>query len=166
MTIKPIGPSFAGELAEAGMMGLPFSWSADGNLTFGIGMTALQIAAVEVIYAAHDPSAVSLGNQAAALLAGGLTIFSAGTPAINGIYQCDPMSRATIAEVVAGISAGHGFPGGGSSFDYQLVAGYATFYATNTFVVAAAAVRDFVYACAQVQRGRSSTLPAASVSIA
>jgi hypothetical protein len=71
MTQKATGPNFTNELLAAGLGGLPFAWDALGNLTFGEAMTASQIAAVQAVYAAHDPSTVSaesvLAKRAAAL---------------------------------------------------------------------------------------------------
>ncbi len=109
---------------------------------------------------------LTLGHQAQALLAGGLTITSTGTPAINGLYPCDDGTRATIAEVVAGISAGQGFPGGGATFDFDIAGGHVVIPSTAAFVAIGAAVRDFVYGCIQVVMGRSTTLPPANVTIA
>lgn len=53
---KPIGPSFYDELLAASLIGLPFSWSSDGSFIFDPAMTSAQIASVEAVYAAHDPS--------------------------------------------------------------------------------------------------------------
>lgn len=112
------------------------------------------------------PAPPTLAQQAASLLAAGLTIASTGTPAIDGVYACDPATRATIAEVVAGINAGDGFPGDGPTFDFVLANGdVVTFPATSVFLTAARAVRNFIYACAQVINGRSDVLPSASVTI-
>ena len=112
------------------------------------------------------PAGPTLAQQAAALLAGGLTIASTGTPGIDGVYRCDPESRATIAEVVSGINSGRGFPGGGGTFDFDLATGHVTFAATATFIAVAVAIQDFGYQINQVLAGRSSTLPPASTSIA
>lgn len=54
---KPIGPSFYDELKAAGLLGLPFSWSDDGDILFGDAMTQQQRDAVMAVYQAHDPSA-------------------------------------------------------------------------------------------------------------
>ena len=51
-----IGPSFPSELRAAGLNGLPFAWGEDGLFTFDPRMTPAQIAAVQVVYAAHDPT--------------------------------------------------------------------------------------------------------------
>lgn len=119
-----------------------------------------------VLVAAPPPGPPSLAQRAAAVLGGGLVITSAGTPAINGTYRCDEAARATMAEVGTGIAAGAGFPGGFGTFDFDLIEGHVTFVDTACFLRAAIAVRDFVYQCNQVIRGRSTTLPAAAVTIA
>lgn len=51
-----IGPSFTAEIVAAGLGGLPFSWGADGVFQFAASMTSTQIAAVEAVYANHDPT--------------------------------------------------------------------------------------------------------------
>lgn len=52
-----IGPTFTEELAAAGLSGLPFSWTADGVFIYGDAITPAQRAAIEAVYAAHDPTA-------------------------------------------------------------------------------------------------------------
>jgi hypothetical protein len=64
--MKEIGPTFGDELQAAGLTGLPFSWHPDGSPMPGVNppspflfdqrMTPEQIAAVEAVYAAHDPA--------------------------------------------------------------------------------------------------------------
>lgn len=56
MTQNAIGPSFSDELAAAGLLGLPFTWSPEGVIEFGEGVTDAQKADVEAIYATHDPT--------------------------------------------------------------------------------------------------------------
>jgi hypothetical protein len=58
MAQKAIGPTFPAELAAAGLTELPFAWDSDGNILFGSAMTTEQIASVEAVYAAHDPTKV------------------------------------------------------------------------------------------------------------
>lgn len=113
------------------------------------------------------PRPPTLVQQAYALVAGGLTIVSTGTPGINGVYACDAATRATIAEVVTGIAASHGFPGNGPTFDFALAdrTTIVTFPTTLAFVTVGVAIRDFVYACFQVINGRSVTLPSATVTV-
>ena len=108
----------------------------------------------------------TLAQRAGDILAGGLAIESASAPEINGVYACDPASRAAIAETVAGINAGHGFPGGGKSFDFGLMRGGAAEFRSETlFLAMAVRVRDFVYQCNQVIAGRSDALPDPAASI-
>lgn len=56
MTTTIIGPTFARDVEAAGLLGLPFAWSADG-VTYDDRLTADQRAAIEAVVAAHDPSA-------------------------------------------------------------------------------------------------------------
>lgn len=61
--MKKIGPSFGHELMAAGLAGLPFSWSPDGEFRFATDpsdlnpnpMTPEQVAEVLAVYDAHDP---------------------------------------------------------------------------------------------------------------
>lgn len=53
-----IGNTFSDELKAAGLLGLPFSWGADGSFEFSPTMTQEQRDAVMAVYAAHDPDAV------------------------------------------------------------------------------------------------------------
>ena len=55
--MKRIGPHFSDELRAAGLVGLPFSWGDDGVIQYDAAMLPTQIAAVEAVYAAHDPAA-------------------------------------------------------------------------------------------------------------
>lgn len=51
-----IGETFPAELEAAHLLGLPFVWSVNGAFEFDPRMTAVQIASVEAVYAAHDPT--------------------------------------------------------------------------------------------------------------
>ncbi len=55
--MKAIGPTFPHELKAANLLGLPFSWAEGGHLRFDESMTPEQVAAVQAVYAAHDPEA-------------------------------------------------------------------------------------------------------------
>lgn len=56
MTQKAIGPTFPAELEAAGLTGLPFAWSVTGDFYFDDRMTADELASVQAVYSAHDPS--------------------------------------------------------------------------------------------------------------
>lgn len=51
-----IGPHFTEELRVAGLLGLQFSWTDDGKITFGPLITPDQRVAILTVLAAHDPS--------------------------------------------------------------------------------------------------------------
>ena len=54
---KTIGPSFVGELAAAGLGGLPFSWSPDGTINNqDIRLTQQQKDGIQAVYNAHNPA--------------------------------------------------------------------------------------------------------------
>lgn len=53
--MKKIGKHFEDELAAAHLAGLPFSWGADGEISFGPAITPEQRAAILSVYEAHDP---------------------------------------------------------------------------------------------------------------
>lgn len=62
-TQKAIGPTFCAELSAYGtaenivLIGQHFAWHSDGTLEFFNDTPSNVIAAVEAVYAAHDPSA-------------------------------------------------------------------------------------------------------------
>lgn len=58
--MKLIGPAFSDELKASGLVGLPFSWGADGDIQFNERMTPAQIAAVKAMYAVHDPAKLAI----------------------------------------------------------------------------------------------------------
>ena len=62
---KVIGPTFGDELGKANLLGLPFSWGADGSFSFMPTMTPEQIDGVMAVYEAHDPDNITyFRNQA------------------------------------------------------------------------------------------------------
>jgi hypothetical protein len=106
MTSKAIGPTFGAELKTAGLLGLPFSWGADGDIVFNAAMTDAQIAAVNAVYEAHDPSKEDYTASAqAALDKSDVTIIRC---AENGIAVPSAWAtyRASLRAIVAGRQAG------------------------------------------------------------
>ncbi len=67
--LKPLGQTFASELAAAGLLTLPISWGSDGQIS---GVEALQEGdriALDAVIAAHDPVAVRLDDYRLAIQA-------------------------------------------------------------------------------------------------
>lgn len=98
---KPIGPGFAGELAAAGLAGLPFSWSVDGEFHFAASVSQEQRDAVLAVYAAHDALD---GPRRAKLAAAGVQYaaqLAAGVVHGGKVYQIDEASQQNIAAMGA-----------------------------------------------------------------
>lgn len=60
-----IGPTFAAELAAAGLAGLPITWTAAGTIIGRDALTGPQNAALDAVIAAHDPEAAPVEEPAA-----------------------------------------------------------------------------------------------------
>lgn len=112
------------------------------------------------------PPVLSLSQQAARMLGQGCIIESVSIPALNRTYAVDAASRATIAEVVAGINGGDGFPKGNPTYNYTDSFGTTVFPSTASFMTVARALRDWLYDVYEVINGRSDTLPSQTVQIA
>lgn len=54
-----IGPSFSDELRDAGLLGLPFSWCADGTFFGRENLTTEQNDGLDAVILAHDPEALT-----------------------------------------------------------------------------------------------------------
>lgn len=61
--MKQIGSTFPAELAAAGLAGLPFSWTAAGEIAFDDSVTQQQRDAVMAVYAAHDPKQAEIQSK-------------------------------------------------------------------------------------------------------
>jgi hypothetical protein len=76
--MKPLGPTFGGELAAAGLDGLPFSWGSDGSFCGVERLSPEDYAKLQAVVAAHDPTkqpvpqTVTPRQARLALLAAGL----------------------------------------------------------------------------------------------
>lgn len=115
---------------------------------------------------AAPASTPTAAQQASVMMATGLTVVGANTPALNGTFSVDQLSQMDIIAVETSINAGKGFPGGATTFSYPDTAGVMRSFSASDFTNFAAAVRDYVYALRSVIAGASTTLPAASVTIA
>ena len=83
-----IGPSFPGELRAAGLMGLPFAWGDDGTFTFDPQMTPEQIAGVQAVFAAHDPTKPNpnIPTALAKALDTAITAFPGIDPRVKAVF--------------------------------------------------------------------------------
>jgi len=71
-----------------------------------------------------------------------------------------------VIAIETSLNAGKGFPGGAHTFGYPDVTGALHSFSEANFTDFAAAVRDFVYALKAVIVGQTTTLSAATATIA
>lgn len=139
---KHIGSTFGNEIAAAGLGGLPFSWGADGDISFSDIITEAQRNAVMAVYDAHAAPS-DLDNLKAARNAKINASRAAANTSTFGhggkVFSCDQLSRSDI-DGVNGYVALFGalpptFPGAWKAVDnsyYPLadVAAWKAFYAS------------------------------------
>ncbi len=115
---------------------------------------------------AYVPPAPTLAQQAAALIAGGLTITSTGTPALNGTYSTDATAQQNIQAVQIYIQANGKFPGSSGTYPWLDKAGQPHVFPTiSEFTAFATAVADFVADLQMIVYTGAGTLPAATATI-
>jgi hypothetical protein len=108
---KAIGPTFGAELSVAGVdITRPFSWNAAGTLNLG-QLTAAEQAAIQAVYAAHDPATPDRRAVAGAAFAAGCRIVSTGTPALSGTYGITPQDEINIMGLQSAVEASQPWPG-------------------------------------------------------
>lgn len=107
-------------------------------------------------------------QQAAALIAGGLTITSTSTPAINATYPCDANAEALLSYTEDYVTRNNLFPGKTTTIPWFDIAGIPhTLPSTTVFNALASAIADFV-AEAQIwgaSGGAIGSLPSGAVTI-
>lgn len=111
--------------------------------------------------------ALTLAQQAQALLAGGLTITSTGTPALDGTYAADPDTIGYVNSEVASIALNGTFADGTTSIDWPDASGVLRGFTLAEFKLLAAALGVFVSGIRKCVIGVSgASLPAAAATIA
>jgi hypothetical protein len=115
------------------------------------------------------PAAPTLAQQAAALIANGLTITSAGTPALGGVYTMQsgvPFGQEDIATEAQFISTYGEFTNGTTTnLEWPLLSGASVAFPTTAeFLAFAKAAGQFV-AAVKLAVAQGGALPAATVQI-
>lgn len=108
--------------------------------------------------------------QAAALIAGGVTLTSIGTPALNGTYAIDNGTRANLLAISLYVSVNGVLPNGAATQKWPDMAGTVHLFTVITFKAFAKAVTDFVtavnVALATINSGGSASFPSPNLTIA
>jgi hypothetical protein len=163
---KAIGPSFAPEIAAAGLAGLPFSWRPDGMLAFASSLSTTQIAAVEAVYAAHDPTVVPLTQQAAAILAQGVTVTSSSTLVPMAVWPIDLVTQPKMLAIATVLDTIGTFPNGGTVWPVRDMSGAVHQLTVAQFKAVQAACAGVAAMCDLVLDNLGTVLPSPTVSIA
>lgn len=104
-------------------------------------------------------------QQYAALIGTGtVSVVSTGTPSLSGAYGITLNDKVNISSIVAGIGAGQGVPGSGSSFVYLDAAGAPHVFTAAQFLPFAKAIRDYVYSFAMAAGGQGA-VPTSPITI-
>jgi hypothetical protein len=122
---------------------------------------------------AQAPAAptLTLAEQAAAMIAAGVTIVSTATPALNGVYACDPTSQAKMGNMYNLImrAGGTSFPGSLAALPWPDISNYPTkartFTVVSDFLNFEQAVGDWVLTLNVIMTTGVGTLPSATVTI-
>jgi hypothetical protein len=112
------------------------------------------------------PPAPTLAQQAQTLLGAGLAITSTATPALNATYRTDATTQQNVSAEVTSILLNGTFADGGASVAWQDAGGASHSFSVAQYKTLATAVAAFVAGCLKVVNGQSTTLPAASATIA
>lgn len=122
------------------------------------------------VITAIDAPAPTLAQQAAAAINAGLTITSASTPALNGVYAVAsgvPFGREDIGTEAQFVSTFSEFTNGTTTLQWPLIDGktFVTFPTTASFMAFAKAAAQFYAACKAVAATGAGSLPSASATI-
>ena len=139
-----IGPSFPTQLAIAGLLGLPFSWTPSGTILYASGVTNDQKTAIAALIAAHDPSLPDPSAACTALLVAGMALTSSGTSALDGIYPCDPTSQQRIVAEALSIQVAGKFTNGQTTRAWYDTSNAGHTFDTTQFTAFSEAVGQFV----------------------
>ena len=107
-------------------------------------------------------------QQAASAIAAGVTINSTSTPAINGLYACDPTTISDISGELLSMLENSTFTNGATAIGWPLASGaIVTFPSLAVFKAWATAIAGYVSACKQFGAGvPGAALPVTTITIA
>ena len=134
------------------------AWMAAGGVPTRITSEA-ELA--DVLAAQYPPGwPPTLAHQAGALLAGGLTVTSASTPALNGTYACDASAISHITAEMLAVVANGTFADGATEVAWADMNGVPHAFPTiASWKPFALAVGQFVAAATKAAIGASTVLP-------
>ena len=115
-------------------------------------------------YAPATP-ALSNAQKAAALQAGGLTITSTGTPALNAVYAMDQTTIALITSEELYIVANGTFSNGTGTLTWLYAQPPVTFPNVTSFKTVASTIAQTITALVDYGAGATNTAPNMSVTI-
>lgn len=142
--------------------GNPSAVANDGELADVLAKVSLGSAITGL--APTDWSTIPGNDALLAMRAGGFTLKSTGTPALNAVYAIDEAAQARITGIYSGIQGGDGLPGGGQKFQYPDVSGTMHAFDDKDFSAFAKAVRDWFYNSTQaVSLGTPPPPPSATI---
>lgn len=155
--------------AETFPVAPPMVWTADLSAVSPppqIGWTATETGGAWSYEAPPSPPPPTLAQQAQAALGAGLTITSAGTPSLDGIYAVDATAQALITSTMLYIQVNGKFPGDAGALSWGLMnGGVVTFSSTAEFQAFASAVGAYVATLSEISLTNAGALPAAAAAI-
>lgn len=131
------------------------------------GCEPIADAEAEAIQNPPITAAQLLAQQAQTALGAGITITSASTPALNGVYACDPTTIGFVNSEINAILLNTAFADGSTALEWPDMTGALHLYTIAQFKTLAAALGAFVSGIRKCVIGAAgATLPPSSVTIA
>jgi hypothetical protein len=118
------------------------------------------------IWAFTPPPGPPAPTPYAAFIAGGLTVTSAGTPALNGVYAIDAQTQTDISTEAQFVSTFSEFTNGtATNLSWPLASGTLVTFPTTAAFMSFAKVAAQTVAAAKLAAAQGASLPSAAVSI-
>ena len=159
------------DLAAQGILTVVEPGAPTGNFASVTNSTQMLNGVPTVVYATTPLPTPTAAQQAQAqyntALAAGLTITSAGTPSLNGVYAIDGPTQTKITSVNGYITTIGRFPAGVPAFPLKSPDGGKVylFASTAEYQAAATAIADYVTALTLARDGVLGTWPTANATI-